>query len=124
MARFARRSRRSSTYRGTWHVLVAFVLGFGMGATGAVTVYSGYWMITPWLDHLAKRHCSDLQKIIDRMVARGASTAGTAAGTFYAFELAMLAPLLQRLALRALALSDGDGGRGRLVRIIEDAGRK
>ena len=80
-----------------WEMLVAFACGALLGSAATVIMYSGDVMITRGgLDHLAKRHCADLQRIIERMVdAR------------MAIELRMLARQLQQLAYNSTMRIDG-----------------
>ena len=60
-------------------------------------MYSGDVMITRGvLDHLAKRHCADLQRIIERMVEAR-----------MAIQLRLLARQLQQLAYNSTLRIDG-----------------
>lgn len=80
-----------------WQMLVAFACGALLGGAATIIVYSGDVMITRGvLDHLAKRHCADLQRIIERMVEAR-----------MAIQLRLLARQLQRLAYNSTLRIDG-----------------
>jgi hypothetical protein len=80
-----------------WQMLVAFACGCLLGGAATIVVYSGDVMITRGvLDHLAKRHCADLQRIIERMVEAR-----------MAIELRLLVRQLQQLAYNSTMRMDG-----------------
>jgi hypothetical protein len=71
-----------------WQMLVAFACGCLLGGAATIVVHSGDVMITRGvLDHLAKRHCADFQRIIERMAEARMGT-----------ELRLLVRQLQQLA--------------------------
>ena len=68
-----------------------------LGGATTIIVYSGDVLITRGvLDHLAKKHCADLQRIIERMVEAR-----------MAIELRTLARQLQQLAYNSTMRMDG-----------------
>jgi hypothetical protein len=80
-----------------WQMLVAFACGCLLGGATTIIVYSGDVLITRGvLDHLAKKHCADLQRIIERMVEAR-----------MAIELRTLARQLQQLAYNSTMRMDG-----------------
>ena len=80
-----------------WQMLVAFACGCFLGGAATIVVYSGDVMITRGvLDHLAKRHCADLQRIIERMAEARMGT-----------ELRLLVRQLQQLAYNSTMRMDG-----------------
>src|SRR6478672_12124614 len=80
-----------------WQMLVAFACGCLLGGVATIVVYSGDVMITRGvLNHLAKRHCADLQRIIERMAEARMGT-----------ELRLLVRQLQQLAYNSTMRMDG-----------------
>ena len=83
--------------RRSWAGKCCFACGALLGSAATIIVYSGDVMITRGvLDHLANRHCADLQRIIERMVdAR------------MAIQLRLLARQLQQLAYNSTMRMEG-----------------